>query len=331
MKEKNGSMWAVAPARPGGPDVLAMQRRPVPVPGPGQLLVKVAFAGINRHDCNQRSRGLPPPGATDILGLEVSGRVAAVGEGVERSVGQEVCALVNGGGYAEYCIAEADLALDLPQGVSLRDSAGLPEAIFTVWWNVFERARAKAGDWLLIHGGSSGIGTIGVQLAAAFGLKTIVTAGTEAKCAACLKLGAEVAINYKTEDFVERSLQATGGKGVDIILDTVGGLYAARNVAALAMDGRLLHLSPGRQDDFAAPLGEIMRRRAVVTGSLLRPLPASDKADLARVIRRDVWSKVGTSIQPVIDSVFALAGAGPAHRRMEQSGHVGKILLQVAS
>jgi NADPH2:quinone reductase len=324
------TMRAVVPRAPGGPDVLDVVTRDTPQPGRGEVLIATAFAGINRHDVGQRTRGAAPAGATDILGLEVSGTIVAAGEGVPQSrIGEEVCALVNGGGYAQYCIADAALTLRKPQHVSLRDSAALPEALFTGWFNVVELGRLERGAWLLVHGGTSGVGSLTIQIARHLGARVIATAGSDEKCAACRDFGAERAINYNTEDFVAVVQDATKGHGADVILDMVGGLYSERNLAALAKDGRVLHLFSGNVPVWSAPLRLIMEKRAIVSGSLMRPLEPERKQRVAAALIARVWPVLGTAIKPVIDSVYALEDVAEAHRRLESSRHIGKLLLSV--
>ena len=325
-------MSAIAPTGPGGPEVLQLVERPVPMPGPGQVLIKTAYAGVNRHDCGQRRRGAPPAGATDILGLEVAGDVVRVGPGVSDGLlGSQVCALVNGGGYAEFCLADVDLVFAQPAGFDAKLSAALPEALFTAWFNLVDLAGMKEGDWFLVHGGTSGVGSTAIQIARMLGARSVATAGTAEKCATCLQLGAERAINYRTEDFVAATREATGGHGADIILDMVGGGYAERNLGALAKDGRLIHLSSGNQPDFSAPLRLIMEKRAIVTGSLMRPLEPARKQKVAQALRERIWPRLGTAINPLMDSVFPLARAADAHARMEAGLHAGKILLAAGS
>ena len=325
------TMNAIIIARAGGPEVLEAVTRPVPQPKAGEVLIKVAYAGINRHDCGQRKRGFGPPGATDIPGLEVSGTVAAVGPDVTRwKTGDKVCALVNGGGYAEYCIALEPVVMPIPAGFDLKLAASLLETLFTVWLNVFMLGRLKAGEWLLAHGGSSGIGTMAIQLARLEGANVVVTAGTDDKCAACRKLGANGAINYRTQDFVAETAKITGGHGADVILDMIGGGYAARNLEALATDGRIVHLSAADGVNYNVPVAAIMTKRAVVTGSQLRVSPLSLKTEIVRQVKERVWSHLGTRVTPVIDSMLPLAKAVEGHRHMETSTHVGKILLEVA-
>jgi putative PIG3 family NAD(P)H quinone oxidoreductase len=327
----SATMTAVPITRAGGPETLKPETRPVPQPGTGQVLIKVAYAGVNRHDCGQRNRGHGPPGATDIAGLEVAGEVVATGDGVTRwKPGDRVCALVNGGGYAQYCIAAEPITLPIPAGFDLKQAAALPEALFTAWLNVFMLGRLKSGEWLLVHGGSSGVGSTAIQLARLEGASVVTTAGSEAKCEFCLKLGASAAINYRRDDFVEGVKSATAGHGADVILDMVGGTYAQRNLEALATDGRLVHLSGGNGAEFSVSVTAIMAKRAVVTGSQLRVSPMPLKIEIVRQITDRVWPHLGTKVTPIIDSVFPLEKAADAHTRMETSAHIGKILLEVA-
>lgn len=322
------SMIAAWPTKGGGPEVIAIGSRPQPMPGPGQVLIKTHYAGVNRHDVNQRARGSGPAGSTDILGLEVSGVIMAVGDGVASTrIGEEVCALIDGGGYAQACIAEASLVLPRPPLLSLQEAAALPEALFTCWFNVVELARLKAGDWLLVHGGTSGVGSLTIQLAKHLGAHVIATAGSDEKCKTSLAFGADAAVNYREEDFVAIARKASDGHGADVILDMVGGDYAERNLAALAMDGRILHLASGQTPVWSAPLRLIMEKRAIVSGSLLRPLPLARKAAIARQLAAQVWPALGKTIRPRIDSVFPLREAQEAHRHMEIGAHMGKILL----
>lgn len=332
MTDLPTTMTAIEIATPGGPEVLRPTSRPVPAPGPGEILVKVAVAGVNRPDVIQR-KGLypPPPGASDIPGLEIAGIVAAIGEGVVRfRPGERVCALVSGGGYAEYCLAPEGQALPVPAGLDDIAAAAIPENWFTVWSNLIDRGRLAAGETILIHGGSSGIGTAAIQLAVWRGARVIVTAGSVEKCQACLALGAERAINYKTEDFVQVVKEATGGKGVNVVLDMVGGDYIAKNIGLLAEDGRLVFIAflngPQAQVNFQA----VMVRRLTITGSTLRPRPIGFKAAIAGALQREIWPALADGrIKPVIDSVLPLADAAEAHRRMEASNHIGKILLKI--
>lgn len=322
-------MRVIEIARPGGPEVLVPADRPRPEPGPGQILIEVAFAGVNRPDALQRAGAYaPPPGASDLPGLEAAGRVAAVGPGVaDWQVGDAVCALLPGGGYAEYAVTPAAHALPVPEGLSLREAACLPETAFTVWSNVVMRGGLRAGERFLVHGGSSGIGTTAIQVARALGARVFATAGSDDKCAACTALGAERAINYRTEDFVA-ALAAEGG--ADLILDMVGGDYIARNLRALADDGRLVQIAflqgPKAELNFA----QIMTRRLTVTGSTLRPQSDLAKARIARDLRAHLWPLIAAgAVRPVIDSEYPLAEAAAAHARMESSAHVGKIVLRV--
>ncbi|MDB5641129.1 MAG: NAD(P)H-quinone oxidoreductase [Hyphomicrobiales bacterium] len=327
-----GAMQAAWPARGGGPDVIVVGERPIPQPAAGQVLIRTHYAGVNRHDVNQRARGSGPKGSTDILGLEVSGAIAEIGADVTGlRAGDEVCALVDGGGYAQWVVADAALVMPRPAALDMREAAALPEALFTCWFNVVQLGRLQRGDWLLVHGGTSGVGSITLQVARALGAKTIATAGSPAKCEAARAFGADVAIDYRTQDFVAEVASATAGRGVDVILDMVGGAYAERNLAALAMDGRILHLASGATPVWSAPLRLIMEKRAIVTGSLLRPLDIGSKAMIAAALKTRVWPLLGTEIRPRIDSVLPLHEAGAAHARMESSEHIGKILLDCRS
>lgn len=321
-------MTAIGIRAPGGPEVLQAQTRAVPKPEENQVLVRVRAAGVNRHDCGQRQRGTPPPGATDIPGLEVAGEIVGLGSAVQGlQLGASVCALVNGGGYAQYCLAEAPLVLPVPAGFDARHAACLPEALFTLWFNVFELGGLREEETLLIHGGASGVGTMTIQIARARGARVLVTAGTDDKCAACARLGAEHAFNYNTQDFVAEVARVTGGQGANVIFDMAGGLYAERNLHAIAADGRIVYLTTRGEPNFRAPLELILRKRARITGSFLRPLPLDRKAQVARRLHRDVWPLLGTQANPVIDSVFMLEDAAAAHQRMESNAHIGKILL----
>lgn len=324
------TMTAVSITAAGGPEMLKTESRPVPRPEAGQVLIKVAYAGINRHDCSQRKRGYGPKGATDIPGLEVAGEIVAVGPDVTRwKVGDRACALVNGGGYAQYCIALAPLLLPVPAGYDLKQAASLPEAMFTAWFNVFHLGRLAKGEWLLVHGGSSGVGTIAIQLGRLEGANVITTAGSSAKCEACIKLGAQHAVNYKEADFVAEVKKTTADRGVDVILDMVGGAYARRNLESLAPDGRLVHIASGGPTEFCTPISAIAAKRAIVTASQMRPLPLDKKRAVVRDLTERVWPHLGSRIDPVLDSVFPLEQAGQSHARMESSQHIGKILLEV--
>ena len=325
-------MTAIEIAGPGGPDVLVPAEREVPEPAPGEVLVAVEAAGVNRPDVMQR-QGLypPPPGASDIPGLEIAGTVVAQGEGVDApAAGARVCALVTGGGYAEYCTAPAPLCLPVPGGFDAAGAAALPETFFTVWTNVFDRARLAEGESILVHGGSSGIGTTAIQLAGAFGATVYATAGSKAKCDACLALGADAAIHYRDEDFVERIGTLTGGRGVDVVLDMVAGDYVPRNLKCLATEGRLVIIAVQR----GPKIGElnvlpIMLKRLTVTGSTLRPRTVEQKAAIARTLEAKVWPllEAGT-VKPIVHSRFPLSDAAGAHRLMESGAHVGKIVLE---
>jgi len=326
------TMIAIAIRAPGPPDVLVPEERPVPAPGAGEILVKVAAAGVNRPDVMQRMGLYPPPkGAPDIPGLEIAGTVAACGDGVTRwKLGDPVVALVVGGGYAQYCLAFADHALPIPPGLSPVAAAAIPETFFTVWHNVFERGGLKAGETLLAHGGSSGIGTTAIQLARNFGARIIVTAGTAEKCDACRELGADVAINYKTEDFVAATKQATGGKGADVVLDIVGGDYIERNYEAAAVEGRIVQIAFQGSPKATVDFRRIMLKRLHHTGSTLRSRSNPDKAAIARAVEQKVWPLLAAGkARPVIDRSFPLSDAAAAHARMESSQHIGKIVLVV--
>ncbi|MER2533853.1 MAG: NAD(P)H-quinone oxidoreductase [Rhizobiaceae bacterium] len=323
-------MLAVLQKGPGGPDVLALGSRPVPEIGRHQVLIEVAYAGINRHDCNQRNRGTPPPGATDIFGLEVSGVVTRVGEDVDPALlGRRVCALTNGGGYAEFCVADADLVFDVPAGLSLRDAAALPKALFTSWFNLIDVGQAPAGGWVLIHGGTSGVGIIAIQLMRLRGVNVITTSGSDEKCRLCLDLGATAAINYATEDLVARVDAITGGRGVDVVLDMAGAMYAEKNLLVCAKDARVIHLATIGTPNYSVPFNLIAQKRVRVTATLLRPLEAERKAAIARALRDEVMGRAATELRPVIAGEFALADIVDAHSFMERKAHSGKILLRV--
>ena len=324
------TMRAIDPEKPGGPEVLVPVERPVPKPGEGEVLIKVAAAGINRPDMMQRM-GLypPPPGAPSILGLEAAGTIVAVGgEVAPEMIGQPICALVGGGAYAEYVVAPAGQCLPVPLALTMVEAAAMPETLFTVWTNVFERAYAADGDWLLVHGGTSGIGMMAIALARLFRLTILVTAGSDAKCDAARAAGAAEAINYRTEDFVERVKHITGGRGVDIVLDMIGGDYVPRNLECLAEEGRHVSIAVQRGMEATIPLWQVMRKRLVLTGSTLRARDATFKSLVADELARAVWPHVEQGrLKPVIDSTFPLAQAADAHRRMESGEHIGKIVL----
>ncbi|PZQ97896.1 MAG: NAD(P)H-quinone oxidoreductase [Cereibacter sphaeroides] len=324
------TMKAVEISEPGGPEVLKSVVLPVPVPGHGQIVIGVAYAGVNRPDALQRAGDYaPPPGASPLPGLEAAGRVVAIGPGVTRwAVGDEVCALLPGGGYAENVVTNAAHALPIPEGMSLREAACLPETCFTVWSNVVLRGGLQAGERFLVHGGSSGIGTTAIQIATALGARVFATAGSDEKCAACLELGAERAINYRNEDFVQ-VLKAEGG--ANLILDMVGGSYIPRNVRALADDGRLVQIAFLQGPKVELNFAEVMMRRLTITGSTLRPQSDLAKAAYASELEARVWPMIAAGkLRVVIDSEYPLAEAASAHARMESSGHIGKIVLKVA-
>ncbi|HYE36993.1 NAD(P)H-quinone oxidoreductase [Methylocaldum sp.] len=325
-------MAAIEIAQWGGPEVLQACRRPTPKPGPGEVLIEISAAGVNRPDVMQR-KGLypPPPGASDIPGLEIAGKVVALGEGVHQpAIGESVCALVTGGGYAEYCLAAAALCLPIPKGLGPIEAAAIPETFFTVWTNVFERGGLKAGESMLVHGGSSGIGTTAIQLAREFGAAVFATAGNPEKCRFCEQIGAR-AINYREEDFVDRIQFLTEGKGVNLILDMVGGPYLQRNLNCLAVDGRLIVIAVQGGPKTEINLLSIFLKRLTLTGSTLRPRSVKEKASIAGALRQKVWPLLESGqVKPVVHRVFSLAEASEAHRLMESSQHIGKIVLTVA-
>ncbi|MGC2517920.1 MAG: NAD(P)H-quinone oxidoreductase [Burkholderiales bacterium] len=325
-------MRAVEITQPGKPEVLKIGTRPVPQPRSGEVLIKVAAAGVNRPDVLQRTGNYPvPPGASDIPGLEIAGSVAALGEGASGwRVGDAVCALVQGGGYAEYCTAPAPQCLPLPKGLSAIEAASLPETFFTVWSNVFDRAGLKAGETFLVQGGSSGIGVTAIQMAKALGHTVFATAGSTEKCAACVRLGADRAVNYKTEDFVAVVKEATGGRGVDVILDMVAGDYVDRELKCLADDGRIVLIAFLGGSRATLNLNDLLRRRLTLTGSTLRPRPVEFKGAIAKNLREQVWPLIEAGkIKPVIYKTFPLADAAKAHELMESGAHIGKIVLTV--
>ena len=323
-------MIAIAIRAPGGPEVLVPEERPAPVPAPGEVLIKVAAAGVNRPDIFQRlGRYAPPPGASDIPGLEVAGTIEQLGPDVgDWRVGDKVCALVAGGGYAEYCAAPAPQCLPPPRGVDLVAAAAIPETFFTVWTNVFERGRLQAGESLLVHGGSSGIGTTVIQLARARGARVFATAGSAAKCEACERLGAERAINYREADFVAAVRDLTGGGGVDVVLDMVGGEYFARNLDVLAVEGRLVEIATLHGVKAELNIQTIMGRRLTITGSTLRLRPVAEKGAIAAALRQQVWPLLESSaVRPIVHATFPLRDAAEAHRVMEAGTHIGKLVL----
>jgi putative PIG3 family NAD(P)H quinone oxidoreductase len=326
------SMTAIGMEQPGGPEVLRPVSRPVPRPGPGDVLVRVAAAGVNRPDLMQRQgKYPPPPGAPDILGLEIAGTVVAAGpstSGLE--VGRQICALVAGGGYAEFCAVPAPQCLPIPGPLSLVEAAAVPETFFTVWANLFDRGRLKPGEWALVHGGASGIGTTAIQLGRALGAKIITTVGNERKGDACLALGATASINYRQQDFVEAVKQITGGRGVNVVLDIIGGEYFERNLSVLAMDGRLIQVGLMGGPKTQLNLIPVMQRRLTITGSLLRPRTVEEKGAIAKALEAQVWPLLNAgTVKPIIQGTFPLARAAEAHRALEEGDHIGKIVLTV--
>jgi NADPH2:quinone reductase len=332
MEKLPAQMTVIGISKPGGPEVLVPETRPVPTPGPNEILIKVAVAGVNRPDVAQRSGSYPPPpGASDLPGLEVAGEVAALGAGASKyKLGDKVMSLVSGGGYAQYCLAHESIAMPVPAGLSITEAGATPETLMTVWHNVFERGGLKAGETLLIHGGSSGIGTMAIQLAKAFGAKVIVTVGSQDKADACLKLGADRAINYKTQDFVAETKAATDGAGANVILDMVGGDYIEKNYDAAAIDGRIVQIAFLGGPKATVNFAKLMVKRLHHTGSTLRPRSVADKAAMVSAIEAKVLPLMRDGrIKPVMDSSFPLEKAADAHRRMETSAHIGKIVLMV--
>jgi NADPH2:quinone reductase len=332
MDQLPAQMTAIAISKPGGPEVLVPEQRPVPKPGPNEILIKVAAAGVNRPDVLQRLGLYPvPPGASDLPGLEISGEVVALGEGVtRRKIGDKVMSLVAGGGYAEYCITHETHAMSVPKGLSMTEAGAIAETLMTVWHNVFERGGLKPNETLLVHGGSSGIGTMAIQMAKAHGAKVFVTVGGQDKVDACLKLGADAAINYKTEDFVEKTKALTGGAGVDVILDMVGGDYIDRNYEAAAIEGRIVQIAFLGGSKATPNFAKLMMKRLHHTGSTLRPRSVADKAAMVSAIEAKAmpWFADGR-VKPLMDSSFPLKDASKAHARMESSQHIGKIVLVV--
>ena len=323
-------MIAIEISRPGDPDVLVPTERPRPEPAAGEVLIKVAAAGVNRPDVFQRrGRYPPPPGASDIPGLEVAGTIERLGDAVHGfAAGDTVCALVAGGGYAEYCVAPAPQCLPVPRGLNVVSAAAIPETFFTVWTNVFERGRLQPNETLLVHGGSSDIGTTAIQLARARGSRVFATAGSAEKCAACEQLGAERAINYREEDFVAVVRGLSGGGGVDVVLDMVGGDYFARNIDALAVEGRLVEIATLQGVKAELNIQTIMQRRLTITGSTLRARPIADKAAIAQAVHTHVWPLLESgAVKPIVHATFPLRDAAAAHRLMESSAHIGKLVL----
>lgn len=326
------TMTAVEIRGKGGPEVLVAAELPVPAPGPGQILIRVAAAGVNRPDVLQRQGSYPaPPGHSPLPGLEAAGEVARLGAGVTRwKPGDRVTALLNGGGYAQFAIAEETSALAVPAGLSMVEAAAIPETYFTVWHNVFERGGLKSGEWLMVHGGTSGIGTTAIQLATAFGAKVLATAGSAEKCKACLDLGAARAVNYRTEDFVAAAKEATGGKGINVTLDMVGGAYTEKNLVAAAEDGRIVQIATLQGAEVSINVARLMVKRLTLTGSTLRPRPREVKGAIAAALEAKVWPLIASGkLKVVMDRTFALASAADAHRRMEEGTHIGKIVLTV--
>jgi putative PIG3 family NAD(P)H quinone oxidoreductase len=332
MEKLPAQMTVVGISKPGGPEVLLPETRAVPVPGAGEILVKVAAAGVNRPDVAQRSGAYPPPpGASDLPGLEISGEVVALGTGAAKhKLGDKVMSLVAGGGYAQYCIAQDAQAMTVPPTLSMQEAGAIPETLMTVWHNVFERGALQPGETLLIHGGSSGIGTMAIQLAKAFGSRVIVTVGGQDKVDACLKLGADRAVNYKTEDFVAEVKAVTDGAGANVILDMVGGDYVDRNYDAAAIDGRIVQIATLGGAKVTANIAKVMMKRLHHTGSTLRPRSNADKAAMVAAIEAKVMPLLREGrVKPLMDSTFPLEKAADAHRRMETSQHIGKIVLSV--
>ena len=331
MEKSRESMKYIQIEKHGDPDVLKLNSQAVPDPGPDEVLIRVETAGVNRPDIMQR-KGLypPPPGATDVLGLEVSGTVVKTGENVsELKVGSQVCALVSCGGYAEFCLASASICLPIPENISLEHAAGIPETFFTVWTNVFERGHLKSGETLLVHGGSSGIGTTSIQLGKAFGAKVYTTAGTQEKCDFCKNLGADVAINYNENNFEDEIKTLTENRGVDVILDMVGGPYFPKNIKILASEGRLLQIALMQGYKAEVDFRPLLMKRVTLTGSTLRPRSIKEKAEIARALGKEVWPLMDAgTIRPIIHQTFPLEKAADAHRLMESSNHIGKILLK---
>ena len=334
MSDLPATMKAIVIEAPGGPDVLVVKDRPLPAPGPGEILVRVAAAGVNRPDVSQRLGKYPPPAGApqDVPGLEIAGTVAALGDGAARySLGDRVCALVAGGGYAEYCAVHESNALPVPAGLSMTEAAAIPETFFTVWTNVFQRGHLAHGETLLVHGGSSGIGTTSIMLGKAFGAKVIATAGSAAKCQAIRDLGGDLAIDYKTQDFVAETKAATDGRGADVILDMVGGSYVQRNYEAAAVEGRIVQIA--FMEGYKIPsldLRPLSAKRLTHTGSTLRPRTPAQKAVIARELEERVWPRLAAGeFKPLIDATYPLAEAAKAHAHMESSSHIGKIVLTV--
>lgn len=324
------TMRAVTQSGPGGPEMLRVETLPVPKPGPGEVLIRVAWAGVNPHDTNQRKRGAPPPGQTPVFGLECSGEIVAVGNAADGGrIGQKVCALVPGGAYADYCLSPAGLALPQPNGLSEREAGAIMESLFTAWFNMMELAGLEPGERVLAHGGTGGVGSTAIMIANLIGAEAYGTVGTEEKRKLCLALGAKAAINYRTEDVVAAVMAASGGKGVDVIVETSSADYTVKNIDMLAKDGRIAYISGGKGQPLAVPVSAIMGKRARVMGSLMRPLELPRKLKVAAALTETVWPVVGTRMKPLIDSEFTLATAADAHRRSESGEATGKILIKV--
>lgn len=322
-------MRAVTLSGPGGPEVLRIESLAVPKPGPGQVLIRVAWAGINPHDVGQRKRGAPPPGQTPVLGLEVAGTIVAAGdEAAKARIGEKVCALVQGGGYADYCIAPAVLAFPQPPALSEKEAGALMENLFTAWFNMIELAGLKSGERVLIHGGTGNIGSTAIQLANLIGAQAYATVGSEAKRQLCETLGPARVIDYRKQDFVAVVKEATAGKGVHVVLDPSGAGYAEKNIDALAMDGRLVYVTGGRSGPTNVPVSAIMQKRAIVTGSLMRPLELPRKERVAAALKERIWPVLGTKVRPLLDMEFPLEEVADAHRRSESGEAAGKILLR---
>jgi NADPH:quinone reductase len=330
VADQSESMRAIVAPRPGGPEALEIQMRPRPVPKEGEVLVRVEAAGVNRPDVHQRQGHYPPPpGVTDVLGLEIAGEVVARGPNAGiHSLGARVTALVPGGGYADYCVAHETNALPIPAGLTAIEAAAIPETYFTVWTNVFARGALKAGETLLVHGGASGIGTTAIALAKAFGARVIATAGSDEKAAQCERLGADLGVNYRRDDFVAAALRATDGRGANVILDMVGGDYVERNYEAAALDGRIVQIAFLKGQKTTVDLRPLMTKRLVHTGSTLRPRSSVEKAVIAEALRAKVWPLLEAGrCRPVIDSIFPLSEVAKAHERIEHAEHVGKVVL----
>jgi putative PIG3 family NAD(P)H quinone oxidoreductase len=339
LRQRDNCMKAIRIREPGSPDVLELIERDAPVPQTGEVLIAVEAAGVNRPDLMQRQgRYAPPPGASDIPGLEVAGRIVALGPGPAPqsatgrpwSIGDPVCALVSGGGYAEQCVAPGVQCLPLPAGLNVTDAAGVPETFFTVWTNVFDRGRLREGEWLLAHGGASGIGTTAIQMAVARGARVIVTAGTDERCQRCVALGAAHGINYRNTDFVVAVRDLTAGRGVDVILDMVGAEYLPRNLECLARDGRLVQIATMHGTDSSISLLTVMTKRLTITGSTLRPRSPQEKGAIAAALEREIWPLVAAGrVRPIVDAILPLEQAAAAHARLEAGSVFGKLILQV--